>query len=167
MSHLWEMHAINMPTEALHGEKVGVGTVYMLSHIKANADIIDGELVIDERKIFSEGVVRPIFGSLTEGIIKENLPRGEGSSAIAVLGKDSLIKNAEKLRSLISSLPSPESVRAILNRVGGCTEPEDISLPGDPDFIKRSVTYSPYVRNRLTFSKIISAVSVTQGGISK
>ncbi len=167
MSHFWEMHVINEPTDALHGEKVGVGTCYMLPYIKANAEIVDKELIIDECKTFDRRVLDPVFGAMTDGIIKEGLPGGKGTSALAGLGRDSLLKNAEKLHALIDSLPSAESVRKVLGRVGGCTELEDIALPGDERFARESLIYSPFVRNRLTFSKIISSISVTQGGLLK
>ena len=164
MSHFWEMHVYNEPTDALHGEKVGVGTVLMLSHIKANADIIYKDINIDECKIYSKGTVEPIYGKLTDSIIAENLPRGAGSSALAKLSKGSLKSNAEKLLPLIEALPPASDISSMLKRVGGCVDLGSLSLPENKKFIETSVTYSPYVRNRLTFAKIISAVSVSQGG---
>lgn len=162
MSHFWEMHVANEPTEALHGEKVGVGTLYMLSYIKANADILNHDIIIDDRKIFSKDIVSPVYGTLTDGIIKENAPLGFGSSALAKLGENSLKAHADKLLRLIEDLPSSEKVRSILSRSGGCTTLSDISLPDSERFIETSLTFSPYVRNRLTFAKIISASRVSE-----
>lgn len=162
MSHFWEMHVANEPTDALHGEKVGVGTVLMLLHIKANADLLYKRLVTDERIIFSRNVILNVYGQLTDGILKENLPSGEGSSAISGLGEDALIKNADSLRALIDSLPSAEDTAALLTRVGAPVELRDIALPDDDAFVCRSLDFSPYVRNRLTFAKIISAVKITE-----
>lgn len=157
MSHFWEMHVANAPTDALHGEKVGVGTVLMLSHIKANADIVSQEIDFDIGRIFSRDVVFPVYGTLTDGIIGENIPNGVTSSALAKLGKCSLSSNAEKLRSMISSLPDAGFVKDALERVGAPVTLPMLSLPDGKEFISTSLYYSPYVRNRLTFAKIISA----------
>ncbi len=162
MSHFWEMHVANAPTDALHGEKVGVGTVYMLSHIKSNADIIDRDLVIDKKVIFSDGLIRPIYGDLTDGIIKENSPSGFGSSALAKLGNCALTSHAGELHSMIDALPSSGDIRDLLASCGCPASLSEIGLPETDGFLKASLRFSPYVRNRLTFAKIISAVSISE-----
>ncbi len=162
MSHFWEMHAANEPTDALHGEKVAVGTALMLLHLKSNADIIDKPFDIDESIIFSDDVIRPVYGSLTDGIIKENIPNGKGSSVIAKLGNNSLTAHAEEIGRLIESLPAPEKIRDLLRSCGCPAALDEISLPDNDKFTKLSLYFSPYVRNRLTLSKIISAVFISE-----
>ncbi|MFA6948623.1 MAG: iron-containing alcohol dehydrogenase, partial [Eubacteriales bacterium] len=38
LSHLWEMHCVNAPTDALHGEKVGVGALLVLERYREIAE---------------------------------------------------------------------------------------------------------------------------------
>ncbi len=162
MSHFWEMHVANPPTDALHGEKVGVGTILMLSHIKANAEIASRDIDIDISKIYSRDIVEPIYGSLTDGIINENIPNGVRSSALAKLGRSSLPANFEILEKLIFSLPTPDVVKSLLAKVGAPVSLSELSLPDNDDFVSTSLYYSPYVRNRLTFSKVISAINISE-----
>ncbi len=162
MSHFWEMHVANSPTDALHGEKVGVGTILMLSHIKANADIVMHDIDLDISKIYSRDIVEPVYGSLTDGIIKENMPSGVQSSALAKLGRTSLSANCEVLTKLISSLPTPDFVKSMLAKVGAPVSLSELSLPDNDKFVSTSLYYSPYVRNRLTFSKVISAIKISE-----
>lgn len=161
ISHFWEMHVANEPTDALHGEKVGVGTVFMLSHIKANVDILERSLTLDNSKIFDRAKIEPIFGNLTDGILRENIPNGYESSALAKLGRNSLLNHKDEILSLIDGLPTPENTAAILSRCGGCVSLSEIDLPEDSEFLNTSLLFSPYVRNRLTFAKIISAIRIT------
>ncbi len=163
MSHLWEMHVINEETEALHGEKVGVGTVFVLEHYKNAIDKIRDELIIDLEKVFDGERAKDVFGSLAEGILKENLPDGTTtSSTLSKLGKKSLSEIAEKLSEMIDRLPSAELIRGLL---AGCSAPvtlAEIGLPEGEDFVKRSLLYSPFVRNRLTFAKVLSAAELSR-----
>ena len=163
LSHFWEMHVANEPTDALHGEKVGVGTVLMLSHIKANDKLIGEDLSIDIGRTFEESVVSPVYKGLTKGILNENAPNGHSSSALAKLGRDSLKSNAKILKTLVDALPSPENAASVLAAVGAPVTLSDIALPSDTGFINTSLMFSPYVRNRLTFAKIISAARLTGG----
>ena len=59
-----------------------------------------------------------------------------------------------------------EIIRAELRRLAesaGCmTTVAEAGLPADEAFLEKSLAYAPYVRNRLTLLKIISACRITK-----
>lgn len=163
MSHFWEMHVINEETDALHGEKVGVGTVIVLDMLKNNRDALNADLKLDLNKVFNKTDVTEVFGTLSEGILKENLPTGDiSSSTLAKIDNMSYSASIEKIKNMIDELPSAESVAMILKNCGAPVHTSEIGLPDDSEFISRSLRFSPFVRNRLTLAKLISAVSASE-----
>lgn len=156
MSHLWEMHCINEETDALHGEKVAVG---LMCVVKKYAEWLENGVFTvfsDEKlgKYFSAEKLDGVFGGLTEGIIRENLPNGVSSlSKITEKGtaKAALVKEAFK------TIPSYEELNALLEKAEVPTTLHGINLPDHADFIEKSLHYAPYVRDRLSLLKIISA----------
>ncbi len=162
MSHFWEMHVINDETDALHGEKVGVGTVLALENIKKNIDLLDRLADISLDAVFDREQISGVYGELTDGILKENLPTGDASSSvIAKIGScsDEII---EEIKENTYALPSSNEIRDLLLSCGAPVTLTELSLPESEDFIERSALFSPYVRNRLTVAKLISAVKISE-----
>ncbi|MCD7775881.1 MAG: iron-containing alcohol dehydrogenase [Firmicutes bacterium] len=158
MSHLWEMHVLNAPTDALHGEKVGVGTINIIKMLSSSQNMIKCGLDFNLDTVFSRELLTPAFGSLTDGILNENVKNGQmSSSALAKVEMPTLYAKADEILSMIDSLPSAEFVEKTLSACGAPVTTAELSLPEGDDFIQKSLLYSPYVRNRLTLSKIISA----------
>ena len=161
MSHFWEMHVINDETDALHGEKVGVGTLIALDLLKSNIDLIERFCNIDLKKVFDREMIDSVYGVLADGIIKENLPTGDiSSSVIAKLGNC----NADvisKIKQNTAELPSSDEIRDLLLACGAPVTLSELSLPDSPEFAEQSALFSPYVRNRLTVAKLISAVKLS------
>lgn len=156
MSHLWEMSCINEETEALHGEKVAVGLMRVLERYENW--LKNGEFaVFAPEKLadyFSEKRLRGIFGELTDGILLENLPNGVSSlSRITAEG----VARADFIRKAFRKIPSRRALTELLEKAEVPTTPGAIGLPEEADFITRSLLYAPYVRDRLTLLKIISA----------
>ncbi len=162
MSHFWEMHVINNEISALHGEKVGVGTVLALDFIKNNIDLLDRVNNIDLSAVFDKCMLSKVYGNLFDGIIKENIPSQDPElSAIAKLVRCKT-ESVETLKSLSRQLPDAEEIRNLLASFGAPSTLSDILLPDNDEFIKKSTLFSPYVRNRLTVAKIISAIIVSE-----
>lgn len=162
MSHFWEMHVINNETSALHGEKVGVGTVLSLDFIKNNIDLLDRIEKIDLSAVFNENMIHAVYGELSDGIIKENLPTGVFSSSVIAKLVKCKMNDIDELKRLTRQLPSAEKVRTLLASFGAPSTLSELSLPCGDDFIESSMLFSPYVRNRLTVAKIISAITVSE-----
>jgi glycerol-1-phosphate dehydrogenase [NAD(P)+] len=148
LSHLWEMHCMNSPTDALHGEQVGVSTLLVLEKYKSLLE--SGIRFIPKRDNICAEYLSPVYGGITEGIIEENTP-------YPLDGVDGeLSPEAElKIRELIEGLPSVEFIRDYLKSVGAKTTLSELGLPDSDDFAQKSLEFAPYARRRLTLLKLI------------
>ena len=166
MSHLWEMAVINGKTEALHGEQVAIGTLAVMDTYKAALEKgLDYDTIahLDFDKIFSAERLQPVFGDMTEGILKENMPDGTAaSSSLAKICISDPAETAKQIRKLFDTLPDAGTLRSLAESAGCMTTIAEAGLPGDDIFRKRSLRYAPYVRNRLTLLKILSACEMTE-----
>jgi glycerol-1-phosphate dehydrogenase [NAD(P)+] len=147
LSHLWEMHCINAPTPALHGEKVGVSTLLVLKEYKRLA-------VRDLRYIswpgrFTREYLEPVYGNLTGGIIEENTP-----DPLAGITEERVAECVPALRELIALLPDADFICRYLKSCGAKTTLAEIGLPDTETFINLSLRYAPFVRRRLTLLKL-------------
>lgn len=160
MSHFWEMHVINDETDALHGEKVGIGTILILDMLKKKRNTLEKSFNTNLEKVFDRSRISEVFGDLTDGILNENIPDGcISSSVLAKTDAQNYKKALDTVKNMIDELPDAEFVSDILRVCGAPVTLSEISLPENEDFTARSLLYSPYVRNRLTLAKIISATS--------
>ena len=104
---------------------------------------------------FDRSYLEPVYGDLTDGILRENLTDGEVSSSPLAFVPDA--ENAEKVRAEIDSLISPEALERLLRLGGAPTTLSELGLPDDEEFIARTLGFAPYVRKRLTLLKVLSA----------
>lgn len=162
MSHFWEMHVINNETDALHGEKVGVGTLLALDIIKNDIRLLDQTDSITPERVFAPELIKRVYGPLAEGILKENLPSGDFSSSVLAELDNCNASALSQVKQATSELPSADEIRGLLRSCGAPVTLCELSLPDQPDFVEQSALYSPYVRNRLTAAKIISAVKMSR-----
>lgn len=154
LSHFWEMHVINKPTGALHGEQVGVAALMLTRYYHAMRDY-DFMRPVNLVATFDRSYLEPVYGDLTGGILRENLTVGEVSSSPLAFVPDA--DKAEKVRAEIDSLISPEALERLLRLGGAPTTLPELGLPDDEEFIKRTLGFAPYVRKRLTLLKVLSA----------
>lgn len=154
LSHFWEMHVINKPTDALHGEQVGVAALMLTRYYHAMRDY-DFMIPVNLAATFDRSYLEPVYGDLTDGILRENLTDGEVSSSPLAFVPDA--EKAEKVRAEIDSLISPEALERLLRLGGAPTTLSELGLPDDEEFIKRTLGFAPYVRKRLTLLKVLSA----------
>lgn len=144
LSHLWEMGCIGTPRHAYHGEQVGVSALFVLDRYKRNPRPQLRPKPLDRE------LLRPIFGTLTDGIIEENTP-----DSLAEITQSALDANADRIAELIKALPDSEEIRGYLLSVGAKTTLTELGLPDSTEFIQRSLDWAPYVRRRLTYLKVI------------
>ena len=154
LSHFWEMHVINKPTDALHGEQVGVAALMLTRYYHTMRDY-DFMRPVNLAATFDRSYLEPVYGDLTDGILRENLTDGEVSSSPLAFVPDA--EKAEKVRAEIDSLISPEALERLLRLGGAPTTLSELGLPDDEEFIKRTLGFAPYVRKRLTLLKVLSA----------
>ncbi len=145
LSHFWEMHCVNEPTDALHGEQVGVATIILLKIYRELTSLTI------TKKPLNYAYLAPIYGNMTEGILRENLPFIPDTITQEIWdGAWDEIHHLAK-----TELPSPEWVADFLRSKGGKTTLSDLSLPDTEEFLNTTLTYAPYVRNRLTMLKLL------------
>jgi glycerol-1-phosphate dehydrogenase [NAD(P)+] len=143
LSHLWEMHCINEPVPALHGEKVGVATLLLLGRYRAM------ERFRLKKNVYEWEYLLPVFGHLTDGIIRENLP-----DPLEGLTQERLDRLAPILRKIVSGLPDPDFVKSYMYGCGCKTAVASLGLPDTPEFIGLTLEFAPYVRRRVTMLKL-------------
>ena len=154
LSHLWEMHVINKPTKALHGEQVGVAALLLTKFYHAH-ESFDFTKKRDLAETFDRGYIGSAFGELTDGILAENLTDGDPrTSSLNFSASDGQSKLAGEE---ISKLITPERLERYLKIAGAPTTTAELGLPDSPEFIERTLAFAPYVRKRLTLLKIIEA----------
>jgi len=143
LSHLWEMHCINEPTAALHGEKVGVATLLLLNRYRSL------EKFILRKNRYEREYLLPAFGKLTDGIIRENLP-----DPLSGLTQKTLDDKKGELQNAISLLPEPDFVRGLMASCGCKMTLASVGLPDTPEVVSKSLEFAPYVRRRVTMLKL-------------
>lgn len=155
MSHLWEMCLINEESDALHGEKVGVGLLHVLREYHSYLNNIDTKAIgkINLERVFERAYIEKVYGKITDATLRENLPNGKSSLADIRVNDDT----AAAILDAAKNLPTAEEARELLVSAGAPTTNEELGLPADSEFTKLTLTYAPYVRNRLTLLKAIKA----------
>ena len=150
MSHLWEMEVINRKLDALHGEKVSVGTMEVLKEYKRIAKAVrSGKCRVKEYEDQDRELLERTFGKkgLLDRVIKENSP--EPLEEISVHRLEScLLKIAE----IIDDIPDEEVMEHLLEKAGCAKTVYDIGLM--EDMIPLSLRLSPYTRRRLSLLRV-------------
>ena len=148
ISHLIEMapEGLDVRSDALHGEKVGVGTLLAIGEYQ-RLRTVDPQQFADYRG-FSDGELQAIFGAQTAaGLREEN--RQDCAAAVTA---QQLRQSWQAICAVLSQLPQPEELRALYERGGICAAPEDIGVAGEK--AAQLLDASPAVRNRLTLMRL-------------
>ncbi len=150
MSHLWEMEVVNGPLDALHGEKVSVGTMLVLKEYKRIARAIaEGRCKVKAYEGMEEELLEEYFDrkGLLRAIQGENQP-----DLLLEVDPDRLKESLEEIREILEALPEEEEMAAMLDKAGCKKTVSDIGLT--EEVIPLSLVLSPYVRRRLSFLRI-------------
>lgn len=150
LSHLWEMEVLNGPLEALHGEKVSVGTMLVLREYKRIAKAIrDGRYSVRDEWEDNTELLRETFGNknLLEGILEENMP-----DPLEEVSPARLEACLDDIADLIEELPDEEKLMHAMDRAGCRKSVYEIGLT--EKIIPQSLKLAPYVRRRLSFLRV-------------
>lgn len=138
--------------DALHGEKVGVATVYAAKYYPVFARAL--------RRIFEENLsnqfdlesVKRLYegypASTVEWVEKENSP-----TITASLDPALLEQNYDKIVSIADAVPGPEQMRRVLQTVGGLTDYKDLHMT--PEEFRSTMEICCYIRNRYTMLRLV------------
>ncbi len=167
MAHLWEMAIFNEKTTTLHGEAVAVGTITALEAYRNALQLgLDWDTInaLDFDKIFDKETLVPALGELTDNFIEESMPDGTPSScSLSKLQVTDTVTAEAKINELFAALPDVDTLRTLMEKAGCMTTRAEAGLPTDETFLATTLRYAPYVRNRLTLLKILSACQMTKG----
>lgn len=143
ISHFLEIGAIEN-NNSLHGEKVGVGTLMALKKYKEamkNIRFMKPPLVTD-------AYLRPVFGSLTESVLMENK-----CDVMSGITPDLLAAKWPLVTEVVQSIPPYEEILELMERIGAKTTLTDLGV--EEEKLATILEFSPYVRARLTFMRLI------------
>ena len=147
----WEMSAINEPIDFYHGEKVGVGlcvatAVYKKAEQKLRAG---GYQVKDHMELETEFIKANITSPvLQEEILKENTP-----NLMADITGNMLKEKEADILTILADLPDAQTMIGWMKKVHGLTTMQELTL--DEALKTTTQRLSPYVRQRLTFMRLL------------
>ncbi len=150
MSHFWEMEIWNPAIDALHGEKVGVGTILASREYHALAEQLRSGAL---HGIPSNGILdRELAVGIPKPDIRAELEQENDPDPLAGMHGDQILAHRDEICALLEQIPTPEALTALLDSVGGPTTLADIHL--STDMLEPTLRYSCYVRNRLTMMRL-------------
>lgn len=153
ISHLIEMEPEGLPvhSEALHGEKVGVGTLLALKEYQKIA--ARQQPTFSDYKPFSGEWILDIFGSgMAEDVAAEN----EKDAAAAVTA-ETLSANWGQICEIISKLPETQALAKLYEAMGILSNLPAINISAELE--AKLLDYSPMVRNRLTLMRLRKCIN--------
>ena len=148
ISHLIEMHPdeLNLKSDALHGEKVGVGTLLAAAEyhaIKNNSSIRWTQYPDIDNK-----TIKAIFGEkLWESILAEN-----SINCASGISEKRLCVHWKEICKIIDTIPTYDDLLCKYKMIGAKASLSDINV--DEDKLSVLLEYSPLVRNRLTLMRL-------------
>lgn len=141
---------LDIASYALHGEKVGVGTLLATEEYKRLAAA--SEISFLNYTEFNKQTIVNVFGEeMAEEILKEN---GHDSAANVTLAM--LKAHWKEICEEIEKLPEIALLRNVYLKFGVNSRLSDLGL--DDAVSKKLLDYSPMVRNRLTLMRLRCAI---------
>ena len=152
MSHLWEMEVLNDKLDALHGEKVSVGTMLVLKTYKKIAKAIrKGMCHAKPFEAADMQLLEDTFGKkgLLQSVLDEN-----GKELLEDVEPAKLERHLTDIADIIEELPDEVEMLHMLEKAGCKMTVYEIGL--DENIISISLKLAPYVRRRLSLLRIIN-----------
>ncbi len=148
ISHLIEMRpeGLNSYSDALHGEKVGVGALTVLREYHRIVNL--PHVAFGNYKEYGREFIFKMFGQrLTDEIAEEN-----SRDCAKGITADIIKTSFDRIVEVLEGLPETEQFETVYSRLGIKSTFEDIGLSSD--MCSKILEYSPCVRNRLTLMRI-------------
>jgi glycerol-1-phosphate dehydrogenase [NAD(P)+] len=156
ISHLLEMEVINEAIDAYHGEKVSVGLLLAIhTYEEYKQSIKNNRYLINKNTDLELQLLKSTFGEkgLYEGMLKENTP-----NPLATIDLDRLEEVMPQIATILESLPSYDKIYHILEEASCIKDIEELGL--EKNLVPLLLKLSPYVRNRLTFMRLIKLIQI-------
>lgn len=153
ISHFIEMAppSLGQTSQALHGEKVGVGTLLVAREYHRLAQ--KSTLSWRDYPAATAEEIGAIFGPALQGsIVVENQ-----TDCAAGLTAQRLTEAWPTIRQLLAQIPEPQTLEAMYKKLGGKQELADIEI--SETALPLLLDASPLVRNRLTLMRLRRALA--------
>ena len=143
----------NFDHDALHGEKVGVASVYAAKYypifVRLLKSIFEDKL---ENHFSIENVAR-LYGEFPQGVIdyvkKENIPNISDT-----LDVEKLKQNYDEILETADKIPASDEIRRALKTVGGKSSYEELGINSEK--FREVMSRCCYIRNRLTVLRLVT-----------
>ena len=148
ISHLIEMNppAVTNHSDALHGEKVGVGTLLAIKEYRRLAAL--SQPVFKDYKTYSAECIESVFGAeMAPDILEENK-----KDAAAQITAQKLQENWSGICEVIAQMPELKQLEALYEKLGVKATLGEIDVSQGLEEVLR--VNSPMVRNRLTLMRL-------------
>ena len=164
-SHFWEMRMLieNRPP-ALHGAKVGIGTIYAARYWErvrqisaAQARELASKAPLPTRAEMEEEI-RRIYGPATNQVMSNYAYWLELDAAGYTATKKRIVDNWAKILEIAATVPSPQEVTGWLEKVGGPTQPAQLEI-GERN-VQDAVNHSHYIRRAFSVHKLCRLLGV-------
>ena len=150
ISHLIEMGpaAFNFRSDALHGEKVGVGTILASRAYHRLGQLSDISSIVHDYAFPEESLIRSFYGEkLAPSILEENR-----KDCMEGVTPDMLIRAWPEIQNIIAEIPDADSLYALYEEIGAKKTLTDIQVPEEA--LSDLLNFSPTARNRLTLMRV-------------
>ncbi len=150
ISHLLEMNPAAFPfhSSALHGEKVGVGTILASEEFHRLTEITDISGFVQPYAFPEQEKIRSFYGeALWTGTLEENK-----NDCMAQVSQEKLISAWPQIRQVIAQIPAADQLRSLYAQTGIRSTLEEIGVPDE--YLGSLLDYSPTARNRLTMMRV-------------
>ena len=148
ISHCIEMRpeGLGVSSEALHGEKVGVGTILAAREYHRLAKLENVSFV--DYAPYTPEFLEPVFGGrLMDEIVAENA----NDCALGITGEQ-LAQHWDAMRAEIAKMPTAEYLQELYEKLQIKSRLSDIEVSDDKE--QQLLTYCPCIRNRLTLMRL-------------
>lgn len=154
-SHLIEIDPapLALHADALHGEGVGVGTIIMSQLYHDSVKIKDISKSLHSFSLPSMLSLQGSFGELAPVIYEENK-----DDCLANVDQDIIKGNWQNIINIIVQVPKAAELVKLYRKLGLKTTLGDIGIKENK--LKEIVKLSPYMRNRLTFARLLWMIDV-------
>lgn len=138
-----------LSSDALHGEKVGVGTLICA---KEYHRLVDGDLLLncDYERATDEYITRAFGEVIAPSVILENQ-----NDPCANLTREDIKKHIEEIREVVRDVPTADELQRIYTMLGVTSTLLEIGVPDEK--LNQILEYSPLVRCRLTLMRLARA----------
>ena len=133
----------------LHGECVGVGTVLCARayHELAKRETIE----VKPFEPLDEAWVRAVFGSLADGIMKEN-----ENDVLKTFPPENIQAHWQEIRAIIAAIPTAEELTALYEKIGAKHTLAELEI--DESVESEFLAISSAIRNRLTLGRMMRLI---------